>query len=278
MNKPGGRRPAGFPARMPSSAADPRADAAQRPPRPSPTLRPQRPVDEAARNLGTRPSPAGLGLDSDAVRRRMVDGLRQRGLRSERVAQAMLDVPRHVFVDSALANQAYEDTSLPIGLQQTISKPSVVARMIESLVDGDSARRRGSLGRVLEIGSGCGYQAAVLSRLASQVFSIERLKPLHERAREHLDRVAVSNVRLIHGDGRIGHPPNAPYDSIISAAGGDDIPQAWLSQMAIGGRLVAPMRGPTGGQVLVIVDRTEVGWRREAGDAVNFVPLESGVS
>ncbi len=207
----------------------------------------------------------------------MVDNLRARGLRSERVAQALLSVPRHLFVDSALANQAYEDTSLPIGLQQTISKPSVVARMIEALLDGDAARRRGDLGCVLEIGTGCGFQAAVLAQMARQVFSIERLKPLHERAREHLNLVGVRHVRLVHGDGRLGHPPNAPYDSIIAAAGGDDVPQAWLDQLAVGGRLVAPTRGADGAQVLMIVDRTETGWRREAAEAVHFVPLESGV-
>jgi protein-L-isoaspartate(D-aspartate) O-methyltransferase len=269
------RPPARFPARLAATLDKParKADGA--------TLRPQQPLQDAARSASAsasaRPQPAGLGLDSDSVRRRMVEMLRSRGLRSERVIQAMLDVPRHLFVDSALANQAYEDTSLPIGLQQTISKPSVVARMIEVLADGDSARRRGQLGRVLEIGSGCGYQAAVLARLSSGVVSVERLKPLHERAREHLDHVGTRGVRLVWGDGRLGHPPNAPYDSIIAAAGGDDLPQAWLDQMAVGGRLVAPMRSPSGAQVLVIVDRSEAGWRRELGEAVHFVPLESGV-
>ncbi|HWP20158.1 MAG TPA: protein-L-isoaspartate(D-aspartate) O-methyltransferase [Burkholderiaceae bacterium] len=228
-------------------------------------------MQEAARDRKREVRPAGLGLDSDLVRARMVERLRQQGVRDDGVLGAMLRVPRHRFVDTALANQAYEDTSLPIGLGQTISKPSVVARMIELLGGG----RPWPLPRVLEIGTGCGYQVAVLSHLARQVISIERLRPLHERARELLAPFRLHNVRLVYGDGRLGHGPNAPYDGIIAAAGGEAIPAAWLDQLAPGGRLVAPVaRG--GGQVLVLVERTERGLVHTEHEAVHFVPLKSG--
>lgn len=240
-------------------------------------LRPQRLLHEAARDAARLAAPSGLGLDSAPVRQRMVQRLRADGVRCEPLLQAMALVPRHEFVDSALAAQAYEDTSLPIGLSQTISKPSVVARMIEWLYLGEAARARGHLGRVLEIGTGCGYQAAVLSQLSTSVMSVERLKALHELAARHLHRLQVPRCRLIYGDGMRGHPPNAPYDSIIAAAGGDDLPAAWLQQLAVGGRLVAPARAADGrGQVLVIVDRGPAGFTRRVGEAVQFVPLKSG--
>ena len=189
----------------------------------------------------------------------------------------MSEVPRHHFVDSALANQAYEDTSLPIGLGQTISKPSVVARMIEWLFLGEGAQQRGDLGRVLEVGTGCGYQAAVLARVSRQVISIERLRPLHDLARRHLESLHVPRCHLLYGDGMVGHAPRAPYDSIICAAGGEDIPAAWLDQLAVGGRLVAPAQRSDGpGQVLVVVDRLAQGYRRVMGEVVQFVPLKSG--
>ncbi|MBQ1763462.1 MAG: protein-L-isoaspartate(D-aspartate) O-methyltransferase [Aquincola sp.] len=245
---------------------------------PQTLLRPQRPMHEAAEAARRQSAPSGLGLDSQGVRMRMVNRLRADGLRSEPVLAAMAHVPRHFFVDTALAAQAYEDTSLPIGLNQTISKPSVVGLMMSLLLEGRNAQARESLGKVLEIGTGCGYQAALLSVLATQVYSVERLKPLHEKARELLAPLRRNNLRLIYGDGRVGHGPNAPYDSIIAAAGGDDIPTAWLEQLAVGGRLVAPMQAPGGrGQVLVIVDRTETQWLRQQHDAVHFVPLKSGV-
>lgn len=241
-------------------------------------LRPQRPMHEAAVAARQQAAPSGLGLDSQGVRARMVSRLRAEGLQSEPVLAAMAQVPRHFFVDTALAAQAYEDTSLPIGLNQTISKPSVVGLMIALLLQGRSAQQRESLGKVLEIGTGCGYQAALLSVLGTQVYSIERLKPLHDKARQLLAPLRRNNLRLLYGDGRVGHGPNAPYDSIIAAAGGEDLPAAWLDQLAVGGRLVAPMQAPGGrGQVLVIVDRTETQWLRQQHDAVNFVPLKSGV-
>ena len=221
---------------------------------------------------------AGVGLDSEGIRLRMVQRLRSEGLRQEAVLAALAAVPRHLFVDSGLANQAYEDTSLPIGLGQTISKPSVVARMLQLLCEGANARRSGDLGRVLEIGTGCGYQAAVLSRLSRQVISVERLKPLHDKARTHLASMREHRIRLVYGDGRLGHPPNAPYDSIIAAAGGDALPQAWLEQLAEGGRLVAPRLDPrTGLQMLVTVDRTAHGLAHAVHETVLFVPLKSGL-
>lgn len=241
-------------------------------------LRPQSPLQHAHATAAQRQLPSGLGLDSAGVRRHMVQRLQQAGLRDERVIEAMASVPRHRFVDAALSAQAYEDTSLPIGHGQTISKPSVVARMIELLFGGANARASGSLGSLLEIGTGCGYQAAVLGLLARRVISIERLRPLHEKARTTLADLRSHQLRLVYGDGMLGHAPNAPYDSIIAAAGGDALPPAWLDQLAIGGRLVSPVREPgTDRQVLVVVDRSEHGYERSVHDTVNFVPLKSGL-
>jgi protein-L-isoaspartate(D-aspartate) O-methyltransferase len=246
-------------------------------PRKAPLLRPQQPLHQAAADSARAVRPSGLGLDSADVRQRMVTKLHAAGLRDELVMAAMAKVPRHLFVDTALATQAYEDTSLPIGLGQTISKPSVVARMIELLMNGPSARTRRALGHTLEIGTGCGYQAAVLAQLSRQVMSVERLKPLHDKARELLSPLRLTNIRLVYGDGMRGHPPNAPYDSIIAAAGGEALPDAWLAQLAIGGRLVAPVHDAGGKrQVLVVVDRTEEAYERSVHEAVNFVPLKSG--
>jgi protein-L-isoaspartate(D-aspartate) O-methyltransferase len=241
------------------------------------TLRPQRTLNEAARDQRLQATPTGLGMDSASIRLRMVERLRADGVRCEPALQAMAAVNRHLFVDTALATQAYEDTSLPIGLGQTISKPSVVARMIEWLYLGEGARQRGHLGRVMEIGTGCGYQAAVLAQLATHLVSIERLKPLHELAARHLRAQHVPRTQLFFGDGMLGYAPRAPYDSIIAAAGGDDIPQPWLDQLAVGGRLVAPAASTDGrGQVLVVVDRLPDGLRRTVGEVVQFVPLKSG--
>lgn len=259
------------PPRPPAAKQVPAAPPAKRP---GPGLiSPQRPVQEALRDRARSVRPVGLGLDSELVRARMVERLRQIGVRDAQVLAAMLNVPRHAFVDTALANQAYEDTALPIGLGQTISKPSVVARMLELMRGG----RPGPLHRVLEIGTGCGYQAAVLAQLARQVVSVERLRPLHDRARELLAPWRLHQVRLVFGDGRLGHAPNAPYDGIVAAAGGDELPAAWLDQLAVGGRLVAPVvRGA--GQVLVLVERTERGLVYTEHEAVHFVPLKSGTT
>ncbi len=238
-------------------------------------IRPQAPLPHAGE---LRPRLAArVGLDSGDIRQRMVDRLRRGGLSDEAVLAAMARVPRHHFVDAGLVTQSYEDTSLPIGHGQTISKPSVVGRMIELLMQGRRARSSGSLGRVLEIGTGCGYQAAVLSELARSVVSVERLKPLHDKARELMAPTRGSNVRLVYADGLLGHPPNAPYDSIIAAACGDEVAPAWLAQLAVGGRLVAPVADAARGQVLVVIDRTEGGYHRCVQEGVRFVPLKSGV-
>ncbi len=271
----GGPRPRRFPLGLDQVQAKPTASARE-------VLRPQAHLHMAAADAARLQTPQGLGLDSAGVRQRMTQRLRREGLVDERVLQALAEVPRHEFVDSALAIQAYEDTSLPIGHGQTISKPSVVGRMIALLLAGEGARQRGQLGRVLEIGTGCGYQAAVLARLSRQVVSIERLKPLHDKAVDTLARLQVPGLKLIHGDGRLGDAVAAPYDAIIAAAGGEDLPPAWLAQLAPGGRLVAPMQAPGGkGQVLVVVDhvRDASGQRfvRTQHEAVLFVPLKSGV-
>jgi protein-L-isoaspartate(D-aspartate) O-methyltransferase len=239
--------------------------------------RPQAPVHQAAADSMRRVVPQGLGLDSDSVRARMVERLRADPGAPQAVLDAFARVARHHFVDTALGAQAYEDTSLPIGHGQTISKPSVVARMLSLLWAAPGVSARGHLGRVLEIGTGCGYQAALLGCLARHVVSVERLRPLHDRARDVLAGTRRDHLRLVFADGRFGHPPNAPYDAIIAACGGDDLPATWLEQMAVGGRLVAPCRAAAGsGQVLVVVDRTEQGWQRSVHEAVQFVPLESG--
>ena len=216
----------------------------------------------------------GFGLDSQAVRTRMVDKLKAQGIQDANVLQALGQVQRHLFVDTALAGQAYEDTSLPIGLGQTISKPNVVARMLELLLQAHP----GKPGRVLEIGTGCGYQAAVLAHLADEVYSIERLRGLHDKARENLRAFRLANVHLLFGDGMLGYAKGAPYAGIIAAAGGEAIPNAWLEQLAMGGRLVAPMHTSAGAQALVVVDKTPAGLTQTVLEPVNFVPLKSGTN
>jgi protein-L-isoaspartate(D-aspartate) O-methyltransferase len=218
-----------------------------------------------------------MGLDSQAVRTRMVQKLAAQGVADRRVLAAMGAVERHRFVDSALVNQAYEDTSLPIGLAQTISKPSVVARMIELLLAGRTDAQ-GRLGRVLEVGTGCGYQAAVLGRVATEVYSIERLRGLHDKARDNLRHLRLANVHLLFGDGMVGYPQGAPYAGIIAAAGGEAIPQAWTDQLADGGRIVAPMVHAGGRQALVIVEKAAGHLKHTVLEAVHFVPLKSGVA
>jgi protein-L-isoaspartate(D-aspartate) O-methyltransferase len=216
---------------------------------------------------------SGLGLDSSAVRARMVAKLAEQGVQDPWVLQAMGRVERHRFVETALAGQAYEDTSLPIGLGQTISKPNVVARMVELLRQGAS----GKLGRVLEIGTGCGYQAAVLSHVATEVYSIERLRGLHEKAKKNLLPFRLPNVHLILGDGMLGFPKGAPYAGIISAAGGADVPAAWLDQLAVGGWLVAPTVTDAGQQALVVIQKKPTGFDKQVLEEVYFVPLKSGI-
>lgn len=213
--------------------------------------------------------------EADPVARRlaMVAKLKAGGITDPLLLKALAAIERHRFVDTGLANQAYEETSLPIGLGQTISKPNVVARMIELLREG----KTGLLGRVLEIGTGCGYQAAVLSLLATEVYSIERLRGLHERAKDNVRPFRLPNLHLLFGDGMLGFAKGAPYAGIVAAAGGEALPSAWLEQLAVGGRLVAPMVTGDGQQALIVVDKTPRGLQQMVLEAVHFVPLKSGL-
>lgn len=216
-------------------------------------------------------SPEGIGLTSERVRARMAERVAASGVKHPGVLAALATVPRHGFVDAALANQAYEDAALPIGHGQTISKPSVVGRMIELLLAGGRP-----LEKVLEIGTGCGYQAAVLSCVARDVYSIERVRPLHERAKANLRPLRVPNIRLHYGDGRLGLPAVAPFDGIVIAAAGLEIPDALVDQLAVGARLVAPVGGEQ--QILTLIERIGARqWRETQLDRVLFVPLKSGI-
>ena len=211
----------------------------------------------------------GIGMTSQRTRVRMVERLREQGIRDARVLHAMGLVPRHIFLEQALANRAYDDTALPLGFGQTISQPYVVARMIEILIAGRD------LGKTLEIGAGCGYQAAILGVLSKQVFAVERIAPLLARARDNLKQVKLSHIRLKHADGNLGLPEAAPFDTIILAAAAADVPQTLLAQLAPGGRLVMPLGNAE--QVISLIERTESGFVESRFDAVRFVPLLPGV-
>ncbi|MCX8086511.1 MAG: protein-L-isoaspartate(D-aspartate) O-methyltransferase [Rhodocyclaceae bacterium] len=213
----------------------------------------------------------GIGMTSERTRARMVERLREEGIRNEEVLRAMGLVPRHIFVEEAMAHRAYEDTALPLILGQTISQPYIVARMIELLLAG-----RAGLGKTLEVGAGCGYQTAVLAQLTREVYGIERLAPLLARARENLKALKLTHIRLKHGDGMQGLPEAAPFDSIIVAAAGAAVPPALKSQLAVGGRLVMPVGRDD--QVLFVLERTPDGFQEGRFDAVRFVPLLPGVA
>lgn len=217
-----------------------------------------------------RPTP----LISDAVRKAMVIRVAKQGVKDAKVLAAMEAVPRHLFMESALASQAYIDASLPIGHHQTISQPYIVARMIEVMRNNSNG---GALNRVLEIGTGCGYQAAVLSLVAKEVYSIERIKPLHELAKANLRPLRIANIRLHYGDGMLGFPQVAPFDGIILAAAGLEVPQVLLEQMTIGGRLVAPVGARH--QVLQLIERVgQFEWSSVTLEDCHFVPLRSGTA
>jgi len=211
----------------------------------------------------------GIGMTSQRTRARMIERLREKGIRNETVLAAMAAVPRHVFVEEALASRAYEDTALPLGMGQTISQPYVVARMIELLLNG-----RTTLGKTLEVGAGCGYQAAVLAQLTNEVYAVERIGPLLEKAKANMRTLQQFNVRLKHADGQFGLPEASPFDSIIVAAAGGKVPQALLEQLALGGRLVLPVG--TAEQYLSFIERTPQGYIETRLDAVRFVPLLAG--
>lgn len=212
----------------------------------------------------------GIGMTSQRTRNRLVSRLRAQGIKNTAVLDVMRRVPRHIFVDEALASRAYEETALPIGHRQTISQPFVVARMTECLVQ--AAR----LTTVLEVGTGSGYQTAILAKLADHVFSVERIEALLERARERLQLLRLNNVRTRHADGRTGWAEHAPYDGILVAAAPVVVPPALLGQLAIGGRLVIPIgRGPR--QRLSVITRLTACYEQELVDYVRFVPMVGGM-
>ena len=213
---------------------------------------------------------SGIGMTSQRTRMRMVERLRDLGVRDEVVLGAMADVARHMFVDEALASRAYDDVSLPIGFGQTISNPFTVARMVEL------ARAGRALGKVLEIGTGCGYQAAVLSRVAREVYSIDRIAGLLSKARVRLRELGIRNIKLKHGDGHLGLKGSGPFDAIVLAAAATHIPEALAAQLVEGGRLVLPLG--TREQRLVVVERDRDGFSQSVLDDVNFVPLIAGVA
>lgn len=212
----------------------------------------------------------GIGMTSLRTRNRLVKQLSEEGIHSAAVLDAMRSVPRHIFVDEALAGRAYENTPLPIGYGQTISQPYIVARMTEALLDDG-----GVLDRVLEVGTGCGYQTAILAQLATWVYSMERIKELLDRTRHRLRTLNLPNVSLCHTDGSQGWPEHAPYDGIIVTAAPTRVPEALLEQLALGGRLVIPV-GESGEQRLLLLRRTDDGYTEQMLDRVRFVSLLGG--
>ena len=214
---------------------------------------------------------SGIGMTSARTRDRLVQRLREQGITNLAVLDRIRNVPRHIFVDEALASRAYEDTALPIGFGQTISQPYIVARMSEALLEG------GPLGKVLEVGTGCGYQTAVLAPLVGRIYSVERIEGLQQRARARLKELGIRNVRFRHGDGAEGWKSQAPFDGILVAAAALNVPDALVSQLAIGGRLIIPA-GAEGAQQLLRITRREQGIERKALGPVSFVPLLGGTT
>ena len=210
----------------------------------------------------------GIGMTSQRTRNRLIERLRADGIQDEVVLAAMNAVPRHIFIDEALASRAYDDVSLPLGFGQTISQPYIVARMIEIMRNGTQ------LNRVLEIGTGCGYQAAVLAGVAKEVHSVERIQPLFERATGYLKELQINNVTLHYADGNMGLPEVAPFDGIIMAAAATHVPPVLLEQLAVGGRMVLPLGSQE--QYLCLIERNAQGYRETRLDAVRFVPLLMG--
>jgi protein-L-isoaspartate(D-aspartate) O-methyltransferase len=210
-------------------------------------------------------------MTSARTRDRLVQRLREQGITDLRVLERIRNLPRHIFVDEALASRAYEDTALPIGWGQTISQPYIVARMTAALLAG------GTPGKVLEVGFGCGYQTAVLAPFVEKVHAIERVAALVPRARQRLKELGIRNVTFKHGDGMKGWPTQAPFDAILVAAAPLTVPEALVAQLGVGGRLVVPV-GPEGQQQLLRLTRREAGIHREMLGAVSFVPMLSGVT
>jgi protein-L-isoaspartate(D-aspartate) O-methyltransferase len=216
------------------------------------------------------PRLSGIGMTSARTRERLVQRLQEQGIADQRVLDRIRSVPRHLFMDEALASRAYEDTALPIGFGQTISQPFVVAKMTEALLSAGAAPK------VLEIGTGCGYQTAVLSPLVAEVYTIERIAPLLGRARRTLRELRIRNVNFRHDDGNIGWPARAPFDGILLTAAPHTVPQALFDQLKLGGCLIAPV-GPEGRQELFCYTKGETRIERLSLGAVSFVPLVSGL-
>ena len=214
---------------------------------------------------------SGIGMTSARTRDRLVQRLREQGIANLAVLDRIRNVPRHIFVDEALGSRAYEDTALPIGYGQTISQPYIVARMTEALLEA------GATENVLEVGTGCGYQTAVLAPLVARLYTIERIEPLLMRARERLKELGIRNVRFRHGDGTLGWKAHAPFDGILVAAAPLTVPEALVKQLRVGGRLLVPI-GPEGEQELLRFTRREQGVLRESIGAVAFVPLLGGTA
>lgn len=210
----------------------------------------------------------GIGMTSQRTRERLVQRLMDKGIRNHQVLEVIRNLPRHIFVDEALSSRAYEDTALPIGFGQTISQPYVVARMTEAVLEVSPRK-------VLEIGSGCGYQSAVLASLVPELYSIERIGGLYEKARRNLRSLKLNNVRLRHADGYQGWPAQAPFDAILAAAAPSEIPEALLQQLAEGGRLIIPV-GRNGQQQLLSIMRQGNEFNKEVLEMVSFVPMLSG--
>ncbi len=211
----------------------------------------------------------GIGMTSARTRDRLVQRLREQGISNPAVLDRIRNVPRHIFVDEALGSRAYEDTALPIGFGQTISQPYIVARMTEALLEG------GELASVLEVGTGCGYQTTVLAPLAARLYTIERIQPLMQRAKERVKELGIRNVRFRYGDGIAGWKAHAPFDGILVAAAPLTVPEALIKQLKMGGRLLVPI-GPEGEQELVRFTRREQRVEREPLGPVAFVPLLGG--
>jgi len=214
----------------------------------------------------------GIGMTSRRTRERMIRRLVDQGIQNKDILDAMRGVPRHLFVDDALASRSYEDTALPIGHGQTISQPYIVAKMTELLVS------EAPLKKVLEIGTGCGYQAAVLAQLAEHVYSVERIKPLYQQAKDLLTNLSINNVSYLHSDGAWGWPEKALFDGILVAAAPPEIPESLLKQMAVGGVMLIPVGINREEQVLKRVIRTEKGYEIEDLEVVSFVPFLAGVN
>lgn len=212
----------------------------------------------------------GIGMTSQRTRDRLINRLREQGINNEEVLTIMRETPRHIFIDEALAHRAYEDTALPIGYNQTISQPFIVARMTEALL------AEGPLKKALEVGTGSGYQTSILAPLVGELYSIERIRPLQEKARARLRTLGIKNVRLKHTDGGMGWSAKAPFDGILAACAPEDVPEELKQQLAIGGRLIIPVGGSENQELKLVIRESEDEFTTEVLECVKFVPLLSG--